>query len=104
MKSNKKLTRFHCVDCGMHTSKLGEYYMVTDEIWKMATNKAPEVMLCIGCLENRLSKIFNKEVHLTFYDFIQCPLNFAPEFMADHSDRLLNRLNNFKCQSELSRK
>ena len=50
---------FNCWDCTVNTLDRGEYYMVTDELWELATIYADDecptdVMLCIGCLENRI--------------------------------------------------
>jgi hypothetical protein len=53
-----------CADCGIGTIRLGEWYMVHDEIWKQAwrgRRKSWQVLpgqevLCIGCLEKRLGR------------------------------------------------
>jgi hypothetical protein len=47
--------RFCCLDCGVDTAEIDEYYIVTPEVWAraMATG-GDEGMLCIGCLEKRL--------------------------------------------------
>lgn len=70
---------FDCVDCGIHTVKIGEYYMVHNHLW-------PGVkMLCLGCLETRLGRQLVKE------DFKDCDANHKP--WLKQSERFLERLN-----------
>jgi hypothetical protein len=45
-----------CMTCGVNTSELHEYYMLTDEIWLRAAHGSHEGMLCIGCVEARLGR------------------------------------------------
>ena len=73
---------FICLDCGVNTHEINEYYMVTDELWESAV---PEIdgMLCIGCLERRIGR------HLNKFDFIDCPVN---DGIFGLSDRVLNRM------------
>jgi hypothetical protein len=49
---------FRCIDCGVNTSTIGEYYMVRDDVWAAAIGKPDSQagMLCIGCLETRLGR------------------------------------------------
>jgi hypothetical protein len=87
MKQASHYYRSLCLDCGVDTSSkngIGEYYVVTDELWACA-NPGDVGMLCIGCLERRLGH------ELTPDDFKSCPVN------SDHrgfpkSGRLLQRL------------
>ncbi len=79
---------FICADCGVNTHHIGEYYMVTDEVWAAAGGRAnvegvlAHEMLCIGCIEHRLKR------RLTFCDFMQVEANvFSPK-----SPRLDSRL------------
>lgn len=74
---------FACLDCGKDTGKMGEYYMVKHELWRMIN---PQItgMLCIGCLEHRFGR---KLIHL---DFLYAPINFFPDQY--RSKRLLSRL------------
>jgi hypothetical protein len=54
----------NCVDCGVGTSTLGEWYMVNDEVWQQAWagqfkpwHALPgQQVLCIGCLEKRIGR------------------------------------------------
>lgn len=70
-----------CVDCGIHTGAILEYYMVRDSIWDV--HGAGRGMLCIGCLELRLGRLLNRK------DFPPLPINTG----AFHqSDRLAQRL------------
>jgi len=43
------LELYACEDCGLHTMAMGEYYMIDDALWTFGN-----IMLCIGCLEERL--------------------------------------------------
>jgi hypothetical protein len=53
-----------CADCGIGTIRLGEWYMVRDEVWEQAWcgRRKPwhvlpgQEVLCIGCLEKRLGR------------------------------------------------
>jgi hypothetical protein len=48
--------RLHCLDCGVNTAEIGEYYMLRDELWA-ATGVAPDGwMLCVACAEKRLGR------------------------------------------------
>ena len=76
----RRRNRFGCIDCGVDTSKIGEYYMLRDEVWKAAVPEDRR-MLCIGCFEARLHR------RLTPADFTNAPTNFRP----DRSPRLLSR-------------
>jgi hypothetical protein len=57
---------WHCKDCGVHTGIIGEYYMVTKDIW---SEHGCEGMLCISCLEGRMSR------RLSSRDFTNFPIN-----------------------------
>jgi hypothetical protein len=57
-----------CLDCGVDTVAIGEYYVVRDEVWAQAA-KPLDGMLCIGCLEGRLG------CRLEPGDFDDFPLN-----------------------------
>ena len=70
-----------CLDCGVHTGDIQEYYMVTDELWAEFGEKG---MLCIGCLENRMGRRLEPE------DFTNCPLN--TDIFYHKSGRLWHRL------------
>ena len=78
-----------CFDCGRNTwHSPQEYYAVTNAVWLMACAVEPKlparVMLCIGCLEQRLGR------ELTYADFKDCGLTRNPR--PTSSKRLLNRL------------
>ena len=74
---------FACLDCNACTNCNGEYYMVHDEVWKLA-NPADRGMLCIGCLEQRLGRLLTKD------DFTDAPVNSM--WLEWGSTRLKNRL------------
>jgi hypothetical protein len=46
---------FLCLDCGVDTRAIDEYYIVTHELWARA-NPDGAGMLCVGCLEKRLGR------------------------------------------------
>jgi hypothetical protein len=78
-------TSFKCIDCRVDTSKIGEYYVVRNSVWKAATSRDERSrMLCIGCLECRLKR------QLTCADFEPCDAN-EPWFDRK-SARMLMRL------------
>ena len=90
-----KLARgFKCADCLTNTSRIGEYFMVTKEIWSLAwsgwrrprdgVRRGRQSMLCIRCLERRIGRT------LTHADFTDAPVN-DPGW-SDKSERLLDRL------------
>jgi hypothetical protein len=63
--------------------RLGEWYMVHDDVWKAAGMETMGGALCIGCLEERLGR------DLTADDFKDCPLNDLSVFpSASFSSRL----------------
>lgn len=55
-----------CIDCG---EKDIEYYMVTDKVWKKAGFETSKGIICIDCIEKRLSRKLTKD------DFKNVPLN-----------------------------
>lgn len=81
---------FNCWDCTVNTLDIGEYYTVTDDLWELGTIYAAndnqcgtDVMLCIGCLENRIGGM------LTPDDFPPFPINRG---IFGLSARLKNRI------------
>lgn len=72
---------FHCLDCGVNTGAIGEYYMLHDAVWKRINPKG-KGMLCIGCAEKRLGRMLT-------------PDDFAPvdaNKIDNQSTRLLSRM------------
>ena len=82
-KCTLHLDGFNCLDCGINTDTIHEYYMVTNKIWKQV-HPLDEGMLCIGCVELRLGRV------LTRKDFSNAPLNNLGGW--EQSERLLERL------------
>ena len=74
---------YNCKDCGIHTGKAEEYYMVTQPIWNEFG--VSQGMLCIGCLETRMGR------QLTQDDFPDAIIN-DPSSGRRMSERLINRL------------
>lgn len=75
---------FECLDCGVDTSLIHEYYMVKNRVWLKA-HPADDGMLCIACLETRLGRV------LTHKDFTDAPINLPGGWQ--QSERLLARIN-----------
>ena len=73
---------FKCLDCGVHTGDIDEYYTVEDEVW-LEANPQDYGMLCIGCLETRLGRV------LTPADFPEYPINM---YLDGKSPRLADRI------------
>jgi len=82
---------FTCIDCGINTKDIEEYYMVKDHIWESYGSR--NGMLCIGCLEKRMSRQLNPD------DFSDCPLNHSD--LWKKSSRLLNRLGYYEYNRSL---
>ena len=77
---------FICMDCGIDTHKIREYFMVEDHIWN---ENVPEChgILCVGCLEARMGRALDSK------DFPSHLLINTPEgFFFPHSERLRMRL------------
>jgi hypothetical protein len=75
--------KFYCLDCGVDTGKIGEFYFIKTELWLkvVGTTKG---MLCIGCLEKRMERRLCKT------DFTSATIN-NPRFVPK-SQRLMDRL------------
>jgi hypothetical protein len=75
-----------CIDCGVDTYAIHEYYMVHDGVWQDAGMvKYDGAMLCVGCLERRLGR------RLADSDFTDYPINDARRHY--QSRRLWDRVN-----------
>jgi hypothetical protein len=72
-----------CHDCGVPTVEIGEYFMVTSDIWQTYCSDAR--YLCIGCVETRLGRTLNR------WDFTIAPINDY-EFRVGMSIRMRERL------------
>jgi hypothetical protein len=89
-----KRSRWHCRKCGVHTSHIGEYYMLRDELWqgvvdrwKIPADERGQVgMICVRCFEQLIGR------RLTKRDFIDCELNRLDCQWNIKSDRLCDRL------------
>lgn len=76
--SKPDYSAFACLDCGVCTHTINEYYMLRNHIWRSI---ADDGMLCIGCAEKRLGR------RLTGKDFIDAFINTVRL-----SDRLRERI------------
>ena len=77
------LPEFNCVECGVNTLEINEYYMLKNNTWDLAGVK--QGMLCVSCFE-ALSNIT-----LTRADFTDYAINTAPFI---RSELLQKRLDN----------
>jgi hypothetical protein len=77
------ISDWRCLDCGVDTDAINEYYMVLDSIWEQATNGL-EGHLCIECLERRLGRALYPS------DFSTRNINTDPS--TPRSTRLATRL------------
>lgn len=75
---------FHCIDCGVDTAAIAEYFMVYGIFWRPARMSPAGGLLCIGCLETRLGHPLRKR------DFPALPINDTP--LGPQSERLRARL------------
>lgn len=74
---------FDCMDCGVNTSEIKEYYTLVDEVWLRA-NPKDFGMLCLACVENRLGRLLTRD------DFdMEAPINLG---VFGRSERMLDRL------------
>ena len=67
-----KVPGFDCMDCNVNTLEIDEYYMLQDNVWKLATGGS-DGMLCFDCLRGRLGRALRRD------DFIDCLLNTGSE-------------------------
>lgn len=74
---------WRCLDCGIDTDALCEYYMIHDEIWEQI-HPNNDGNLCIACVERRLGR------ELVSTDFTDLPINTNPQLL--RSPRLADRL------------
>ena len=74
---------FDCMDCGVNTSEIKEYYTLRDEVW-LEANPVDFGMLCLGCVETRLGRSLVR----TDFD-MEALIN---QGCFGRSDRMLNRL------------
>jgi len=75
--------KFLCMDCGVDTSRIGEFYFINTETWTCAVG-SKNGMLCIGCLERRLGRLLKRS------DFTDAYINRRD--WGSKSARLPNRL------------
>lgn len=48
---------FLCMDCGVNTQEINEYYMLQNDLWyDITSHTCGRGMLCLGCVEHRLER------------------------------------------------
>lgn len=60
---------FLCLDCKVHTGKIGNYYMVHDSLWESVVPEG-DGMLCFNCLAKRTGR------DITVADLTDAPVNW----------------------------
>jgi hypothetical protein len=63
--------RFFCLDCGVNTAAIGEYYMLHKQVW-LEANPDDAGMLCVGRVEERLGRRLEPD------DFTLASINDEP--------------------------
>lgn len=79
-----KRRKFLCLDCHVDTGKIGEHYMLKDDVW-LTIHGSKNGMICLGCVEKRLGRC------LTSDDFNDSHVN-RPQAGKVMSARFVNRL------------
>jgi hypothetical protein len=74
---------WRCLDCGINTDAIDEYYMLRNEVWAEA-NPGIDGQLCISCVERRIGRT------LTAADFTGGRVNTSTTLR--RSPRLIDRL------------
>jgi hypothetical protein len=73
-----------CIDCGIDTIAIGEFYAVCDTVWARSGLGENDGMLCVGCLERRIGRKLRRA------DFIVCTREGEP--WCGRSARYVDRL------------
>jgi len=76
--------KFICLDCGVDTGRIGEFYMLHDDVWLSVVPDSLG-MLCVGCIESRLGR------QLQSSDFNNSFVNNR-KWNVTRSDRLTQRM------------
>ena len=74
--SPKEIARHKCRDCGVNVIKIGDYCMLSTDIWEGKLGMGERDNLCIACIEARLGRTLS----LSLFDFTSFPSveGFAP--------------------------
>ena len=54
--SRREIARHVCKDCPANVIEIGEYYLVSPQLWEDKLHLKWDDNLCIGCLETRLGR------------------------------------------------
>lgn len=83
---------WNCRDCKRNTALLGEYFMVSDDLWRDANPDTLGGFLCVLCLERRVGRTLRPG------DFTSCRTNNDPTLY--RSALLCSRLSKGDGESE----
>lgn len=76
---------FSCMDCGVDTQEIEEYYTLHNRIWYSITQRTcGRGMLCLGCVEHRLGRSLTRD---DFQDGVPINEGFWPR-----SERFIDRM------------
>jgi hypothetical protein len=90
-----------CADCGVNTIKIGEWYMIRDDVWEQAwpgtanfadAEHGQGNYLCVGCLEKRLGRELNSS------DFLDGGRHIMMQRGRKPSRRLRDRIRKPACE------
>jgi len=54
--SRCEIERHRCLDCGVNVIEVGDYVMLSDELWQGELGLGGSDNLCINCIEKRLGR------------------------------------------------
>jgi len=54
--SRREIARHRCIDCGVNVIEIGDYCMISPEIWQRKFGLGWRDNLCIACIERRLGR------------------------------------------------
>jgi hypothetical protein len=54
--SRRDIARHTCIDCGVNVIKIGDYCMISPDIWERKFHLEWRDNLCIACIEARLGR------------------------------------------------
>ena len=92
MSKKRSRRKFLCLDCGVDTGRINEFYFVHTNLWLKAVGSI-KGMLCIGCLEKRLGR------QLLASDFPDVSINSTR-----HGNKSLRLLSHLTAQARLTAK
>jgi hypothetical protein len=81
--SRREIARHKCIGCGVNVIKIGDYCMLSSEIWERKLGLGWSDNMCVACVESRIGRKLSR---LDFMSFA------SVEGFGGMSDVLINRL------------